>query len=270
MSAALLPSFPANPPANAQVFRLSYGPISGWSWVEGRSPELPPGDVVLFAPVGEGRLRLAVLDPVELSPHMTRLRSQEAVGVVFGLLRSGVDIGEAFQAANRRIHDPSLPFAYDNACVSAAAVDIDLSSRRVVAAGRAADCEVWVLSNGRWSPLFPFEIRSQQAWAEYRSHLTPDISRLAQYELQNKYFGTPDAWSCTTLGFFAEPKLEFASHDAPVDAVVVSTDGAELSSELLSRLDSWLCDDLQNRTPTPPHPHPHGDLGLVFLDLTGA
>lgn len=231
---------------------------------------MPPGDVVLLAPVGEVHLRLAVLDPVELSPHMTRLRSQEAVGVVFGLLRSGVDIGEAFEAANRRIHDPSLPFAYDNACVATAAVDIDLSSRRIVAAGRAADCEVWVLSNGRWSPLFPFEIRSQQAWMEYRSHLTPDISRLAQYELQNKYFGTPDAWSCTTLGFFAEPKLEFASHDAPVDAVVVSTDGAELASELLPRLDSWLCDDLQNHTPTPPHPHPHGDLGLVFIDLTNA
>jgi hypothetical protein len=189
------------------------------------------------------RLRVAVLDGVTPTS-----RCRSVVGVAgpmyaaavarVALQRSG-GLADSLLAANRHLHDRSLPRSRDQAqtCVTAA----DVFEDGHVEVVRAGDCEAWARTAGGWVALGSGSALTepvQAAWERWQSG-NAGVGRDERHDAEERFLGRPGAWTSTALGRFERPVIR-AFRLAGVSELVLASDGARLSEGALDDLPEWL------------------------------
>jgi hypothetical protein len=212
--------------------------------------EQPSGDAasqdaqLIWPDPGAPRLRVAVLDGV--TP--TR-RCRSVVGVAgpmyaaavarLALQRSGSGLADSLLAANRHLHDRALGRSRDQAQTCVTAADVFADGR--VELVRAGDCEAWARTAGSWVPLgygtalIPAVEATWEDWQGRNAH----VSRDERHDAEERFLGRPEAWTSTALGRFARPVIRSFSL-AGVTELVLASDGARLSAEVLDQLPEWI------------------------------
>jgi hypothetical protein len=191
-----------------------------------------------------GRLRLAAVDGV--TPSL-RCRSVAGVdGAMYAaaiarlaLQRTDVALDECVLGANRHLHDPSLVRSRDQmqACVTAA----DLSPDGHIEVIRAGDCEAWARTEQGWVALGTGTALTDDVavrWARWQCR-NSTIDRDRRHDAEERFLGRREAWTSTALGRFAAPVLQRFSADGVLELVLAS-DGARLSEDVLDDLPAWL------------------------------
>lgn len=223
---------------------------------------LPFTDLVSVNHVKGGVVRVVVVDPaVAYSVLPAVIPAYSVLGVLSAM---GVSV-DSFTVANSLVFDGGSKF--DGSVSFAAAVCEWNPASGVLKAGRAADCEVWVLRDGVWFNVFPGDMLShmaREAWDVGAPVSSDGLNHLAAHD---RILGPRECWNTAPLGMFVEPVVEFVKVDR-VDAVLVTTDGLKVDSGsagdaegLVGRLHSS-----PTATDGSGMEYPHGDLGFVRLD----
>ena len=228
--------------------------IEAWEQPSGSSASQ---DAQLVWPDPRGqRLRVAVFDGVTPTPAC-----RDVVGVAgpmyaaavarLALQRSESGLRECLLAAHRHLHDATVARSRDQAQTCVTAADIFPDGRVEVV--RAGDCEAWARTSAGWVPLgcgTALTAPVAAAWDHWQDR-NADASRAARHDAEEGFLGRPEAWTSTALGRFARPVIRSFSV-AGVSELVLASDGARLSEEVLDDLPSWI-DDLRHWEREHPH-----------------
>lgn len=160
-----------------------------------------------------------------------------AAGVVRCALASDQEMVEALERANAELHQPALRSQAQSMatvlCVEPAGDGLLLV--------RGGNCEAWISSGGRWQSLFGGQWPDDVVDA-YKTTIAANADASAREisELEERIFGTADAWVSAPPGRFPQTKLEQASWAGEWDELVLATDGARLDHDRVAALDDWL------------------------------
>lgn len=240
--------------------------IGGWRialWEEARLPEETCQDTTLIAPFGR-TLRLGVADAAEnvLVPD-SHTRALHATHTLRRWLACETDLDTALTRASSELCDPAVRPRQRNHIVTTAVVDLNLDSGALYAA-RCADSEVWVRRDGQWQALFPGDMLTATARADYRAAVAglghADLAEI--WRIEEALLDDPDQWVSGYIGQLPEPKAQRVRLDS-VEEVILATDGARLTAERCADLANWLSCGLQQAPDGHPHPSPHGDLAVL-------
>jgi hypothetical protein len=223
------------------------GVSAGWrveSWEQASGTGGSQDAMLVWPGPTAGRLRVAAVDGVTPSPGCRGVVGVDgamyaAAIVRLALQQTGRGLEECVLAANAHLHDPMLARSRDQmqACVTAA----DLFPDGSVEVVRAGDCEAWARTEDGWvalgsgTALTPVVAAEWDAWQ--RRH--PAIDRAARHDGEERFLGRPEAWTSTALGRFATPVLRRFTAGRVLE-LVLSSDGARLSEDVLDDLPAWL------------------------------
>jgi hypothetical protein len=155
------------------------------------------------------------------------------------LQRPGGGLADGLLAANRHLHDATLPRSRDQAQTCVTAADIFPDGR--IELVRAGDCEAWARTAGGWTPLGCGPALTPSVSAEWEAWQAahPDVTRDQRHDAEERFLGRAEAWSATALGRFARPVIRTFSVRGASELILAS-DGARLSKPVLEELPDWL------------------------------
>jgi hypothetical protein len=214
------------------------------TWEQPSGAEASHDAHLVWPDPGAPRLRVAVLDGV------TPTRRCRTVAGVAGpmyaaavtrlaLQRSGRGLVESLRAANRHLHDRSVARSRDQTqtCVTAADVFDDGRVELV----RAGDCDAWARTADGWTHLgtgTALRPSVEAEWEEWQNR-NRDCGRHERHDAEERFLGCPTAWTSTAVGRFRHPVIRtYTLRDA--HELVLASDGARLSEEVLDDLPAWL------------------------------
>jgi hypothetical protein len=220
---------------------------TGWRievWEQPSGSEASQDAQLVWPDRARQRLRVAVLDGV--TPTRT---CRSVVGVAgpmyaaavarLALQRSGSALEECVLAANRHLHDSTVPRSRDQLQTCVTAADVCPDGRVDVV--RAGDCDAWARTADGWIPLgcgtaltAPVAARWEDA-----ARRNADVSRDERHDAEETLLGRPDAWTSTALGRFERPVIQRFSLEG-VSELVLASDGARLSEAVLDELPTWI------------------------------
>lgn len=96
---------------------------------------------------------------------------------------------------------------------------------------RAGDCDLWVCRKSAWTLETPTPLltngprRALRRW----DALHPGASVQDRIRVEKRLLDHPSRWNLAALGRFKRPKTETATIEEPVDLIVLTTDGADIS-----------------------------------------
>ena len=233
---------PSRPPMHRSVTEAIGWRVETW--------EQPSGDAasqdaqLVWPDPTAARLRVAVIDGV------TPTRSCREVAGVDGamyaaavarlsLQRSGGALVDGLLAANRHLHDGTLPRSRDQAQTCVTAADIFPDGRIELA--RAGDCEAWARTASGWMPVwFGTALTGSvaDAWQAWQD-ANPGVTRDQRHDAEERFLGRRKAWTATALGRFERPAIRtFVVGNA--SELVLASDGARLTEQALDDLPDWL------------------------------
>lgn len=240
-----------------------YGEVLVTSLMETSSPGTARLDDLRVLERDGGQLRLGVCDPALglVDAHPTgRTAGQLAM---FGL-EGGADLTEIFSAVNAALFRPEARRSTSISLTCLAAVDWDPASGELYGV-RAGDCQVLVMRNGDWEPLFTGPILTDEARMLWKA-AAPQRDRVRHLADHDRILGHPGAWVTAPLGQFAEPLMQTASRSG-VTAVAISSDGIELDRSVIEDLPAaWSA--LHDRPENWPHDEPHGDIAVAVTAVS--
>lgn len=227
-------------------------------------PHLPSFDGSLVA-AREGFIRLAALDAAVdvLAPDAERV-ALTGVHTLRGHLATTADPVAAVQGAHEALHDPALRPRHHNPSVSAAIVDLDPSTGRIVAR-QYGDCEVWVrgaATNDHWVSVFPGDMITPDARAAYEAAMTARPGTTSGWAVQEATLDEPEAWVTPPVGLMDVLTPQFALVDG-CEEVIVTSDGSRLTPELCEQVGEWITVGIQQMPDGWPYPSSHGDLTVL-------
>lgn len=249
--------------------RYHVGPYLIELWEESTAPGRLSQDASLVRAIGH-KVRLAAIDgvtPLPITPSRLGLDGAVfAAQLVRTALQSPEPIEQAARRANEALHDPDLRHVRGQSSATMIAADITEGAVELV---RGADCAAFVLRDGRWQALFVGDARRPEVADVWRRWLNenPDVDWLAKQEQQNEIWGRPEAWQSSPVGYFPQPFFEQATLEWPFQALIMTTDGAELNEARCADLEGWLdglCAHGHRTRETPTAPG-HGDLTVLRL-----
>lgn len=240
---------------------------SGWvvdSYEQPVSPHLLSFDASLVA-ARDGFIRLAALDAAVdvLAPDAERL-AHTAVHTLRGWLAAEPDPLKAVEGAHATLHDPDLWPRHHNPMTSAAIVDLDPATGRIVAR-QYGDCEVWVrgdATNDHWVSVFPGDMITPRARAAYEAAMTERPGTTSGWAVQEATLDEPEAWVTPPVGLMDGLTPQFALIDG-CEEVIVASDGSRLTPELCEQVGEWITVGIQQMPEGWPYPSSHGDLTVL-------
>ena len=162
------------------------------------------------------------------------------------------------------IHHNRLAFyKHRNPLLAVSAVEINLN-KNTLEFYRAADCEVWVLTNNEWVNLFPEHMWTTKGLkvAKIGQKKNPTLEQWWSY--QEKELDDLDLWRYPTLGLSPHPVFGIKRMALDnVQEIVLSTDGALLNEEKLRTLDPWLGQEIHKEREG--RECNHGDIALTKI-----
>jgi serine/threonine protein phosphatase PrpC len=219
----------------------------GWrieSW-EQPSGSNASQDAKLVWPDPSGRFtRLAVVDGVTPSAACRTVAGVDgamfaAAIAVLALQHPGRGLEECALAANGVLHDERLARSRDQMQTCVTAADVFADGRIEVL--RAGDCEAWARTADGWVALgcgTALTEHTEAAWNHWQRR-NPAVDRATRHDAEERLLGRKEAWTSTALGRFAHPTLQsYTVHGAR--ELVLASDGARLSEEVLEDLPEWL------------------------------
>lgn len=241
--------------------------------------ELRDDVLVTRFPSPEPFVRVAVFDPAEnySIPHPAD-RAHTAVAVARKWLRQFPDPIVALHGAAGELFRPDRR-SDANPLTTVAWVDVRREGDRVqiLSAGRCADSEVAVVNDGITRRLLTVGMLTPEADAAWAAEMARTRALVPSYRWGPRRWHergqllTPDTLVNPHLGQTQTPTPEFAEGsaiEAPVEQILVATDGIELDKALARHpvfdLEAQIA-HLTSRTPPPGMPFPHGDIAAAQI-----
>lgn len=238
---------------------------SGWvvdSYEQPVAPHLLSFDASLVA-AREGYIRLAAMDAaVDVLADDAEHKAHTAVNTLRGWLAVEHDQQAAVEGAHAVLHDPNVRPKHHNPMASAAIVDLDPTTGRLVAR-QYGDCEVWVHGRDReWVSVFPDDMLTERARATYETAMTARPGTTSGWAVQEATLDEPEAWTNPPVGLMdvLTPKI---AHISGVEELIVTSDGSRLTPELCNRVAEWITVGIQQIPEGWPYPSSHGDLTVL-------
>ncbi len=216
--------------------------MESWEQPSGRDAS-QDADLVWPHPSGTF-VRVAVLDGVTPSAGCRTVAGVPGAMYAAAIARLALQhprhsLEECALAANAVLHDPCLGRSRDQRQTCVTAADVFPDGR--VELLRAGDCEAWARTGDGWAALgtgTALTELAESAWSEWQRR-NPAVDRETRHEAEERFLGHAQAWTATALGRFPRPRLQrFTVHG--VRELVLASDGARLSEDLLEDLPGWL------------------------------
>ena len=223
------------------------GVSAGWrveSWEQASGAGGSQDAMLVWPGPTPGRMRVAAVDGVTPSPGCRTVVGVDGAMYAAAIVRLALQqtergLEQCVMAANDHLHDPTLTRSRDQmqACVTAA----DLFPDGRVEVVRAGDCEAWARTHDGWIALGSGTALTADVAAEWDAwqHRHPTIDRATRHDAEERFLGRPQAWTSTALGRFAAPVLRRFTAEHVLELVLAS-DGARLSEDVLHDLPTWL------------------------------